>query len=218
MEDRSMSRPSNNVDLLLIKAGRGIFREQGIADLKIRQVAKKAGVNLGMFHYHFKTKQEFVRRVLKETYDEFFSRFQIETRHEGPAIERLKKALIALAKFVRDHRLIAMAIIQDILRGNAATTDFAKKNLTAHISVLIGLIRECQKDGTLKKMPLPRVAAFVVGSVMTPLLITSVAEKVRPQRPFGHSMPEMKELLLSDEAIEERVQIALTAVAAEKKQ
>ncbi|MBC7946203.1 MAG: TetR/AcrR family transcriptional regulator, partial [Burkholderiales bacterium] len=50
-----MPRPSQNTDRRLIKAARKLLPETGCSGLNLRQVAVKAGVNLGMFHYHFKT-------------------------------------------------------------------------------------------------------------------------------------------------------------------
>ena len=60
-----MSRPSRNVDALLLRAGRELYPETGAAGLSIRKVAERAGVNLGMFHYHFRTKEAFVRQLLQ---------------------------------------------------------------------------------------------------------------------------------------------------------
>ena len=47
-------RPSRNLDRALLAAGRELLPERGCAGLSVREVADAAGVNLGMFHYHFK--------------------------------------------------------------------------------------------------------------------------------------------------------------------
>ena len=43
-----MPRPSRNVDLLLMKAGRELLPTTGLRALSIRQITERAGVNLGL--------------------------------------------------------------------------------------------------------------------------------------------------------------------------
>ena len=49
-----MARPSQNVDQRLLEAGLALLPQTGCAGLSVRRLADHAGVNLGMFHYHFK--------------------------------------------------------------------------------------------------------------------------------------------------------------------
>jgi len=60
-----MPRPSRNVDERLLAAGRELYPDAGAAGLSIRRIAERAEANLGMFHYHFRTKDQFVRRLLQ---------------------------------------------------------------------------------------------------------------------------------------------------------
>ena len=60
-----MPRPSRNIDQLLIAAALELLPNAGTSVLTIRQVCQHAGVNLGMFHYHFKTRDVFLRAVLR---------------------------------------------------------------------------------------------------------------------------------------------------------
>ena len=46
-----MTRPSQNTDWRLIRAGRELLPEPGITGLSLRREADRAGVNLGMFHW-----------------------------------------------------------------------------------------------------------------------------------------------------------------------
>ncbi|MDD5303347.1 MAG: TetR/AcrR family transcriptional regulator [Elusimicrobia bacterium] len=114
-----MSRPSRSTDKLLIRAGRKLLPETGVSGLTLRRVALAAKVNLGMFHYHFGSKREFSRRVLQEIYEDFFKDFSVETGGPAPAKERLRRALNALARFARDNRKLILAIVRDMMEGEA---------------------------------------------------------------------------------------------------
>ena len=63
-----MARKSNNLDKKMIEAGIKLLKRHGAANLSVRDVANEAGANLGMFAYHFGTKEKFIlsfsKRVL----------------------------------------------------------------------------------------------------------------------------------------------------------
>src|SRR5205823_1424141 len=142
-----MTRPSRNTDQLLIEAGRRLVNKTGISGLKVREVAAKAKVNLGMFHYHFKNNEEFGRRILSAIYEDFFKQFTLQTGKEGEPLDRLKRALFALAAFGRGNRELLLALIQDVMKGHKGTIKFLKENMLRHASIIVQLIRECQDKG-----------------------------------------------------------------------
>ena len=73
-----MARPSQGIDQALLRSGRELFATSGCDGLSLRALAEHAGVNLGMFHYHFKTKDNFLRALLQQLYEEVFARIGIE--------------------------------------------------------------------------------------------------------------------------------------------
>src|SRR5688572_9679727 len=101
---RAMPRPSQNLDIALLQAGRALFPHTGCAGLSVRAVAERAGANPGMFHYHFKTKDDFLRTLLQQVYDEMFDGLSGALAHEGPALDRLREALIVVGALLREHR------------------------------------------------------------------------------------------------------------------
>jgi AcrR family transcriptional regulator len=60
-----MARLSRNIDQALLRAGRELFPRVGCGGLSVRALAEHADVNVGMFHYHFKTKDKFLDALLQ---------------------------------------------------------------------------------------------------------------------------------------------------------
>src|SRR6476620_4535652 len=106
-------RPSRNLDQVLLATGRDLFPDRGCAGLSVREVAEAAGVNLGMFHYHFKTREAFLRAVMQGGYEEMFARLTLESSREGSTPERLGHAMRAIARFVRDNRRFMARLLAD---------------------------------------------------------------------------------------------------------
>jgi AcrR family transcriptional regulator len=208
-----MTRPSRNTDQLMIETAIRLLRDRGISGLRVREVAAKAGVNLGMFHYYFKTKDEFVKRVLADLYEGFFERFQIESSGSGSPIERLRRALLTLGRFARDNRDIVIPILLDVVRGHKKAVEFTQKGMTRHVFVLLKLIEECQAKALIARVPLPMAGVYLAGSVVFPAVVFSSLQRAGAKRPFGKSMRDLESVLLSDAAIEMRVDLALKGLA-----
>src|SRR5215207_6469017 len=165
-----MPRPSRRVDLALLASGRALFPAAGCANLSVRAVAEHAGANLGMFHYHFKTKDNFLRTLLQQMYEEMYESLAGAVAQQGRAIERLRGALVVLARFARDRRQLLGRVWMDVLGGEAVATEFMRANAPRHLGLLLGLLQQAEDDGDLKALaPLQRFV-MLVGAVVMPIL------------------------------------------------
>jgi AcrR family transcriptional regulator len=210
-----MARASRKSDEQLIDAALELLPRQGLSALRIRQVAQKAGVNLGMFHYHFKTKQAFNRRVLQALYERFFDRLTgaIESAGGAAPRERLRSAVLAIARFAREHRALFLSIARDLLDGNRETFTFVRENFPRHFRVMYGLMRDCQRSGAIQKLPIPVVIAMIAGPQAMPVLGVAALERVLADRLLGIPLTHLSRLLLTDRAIAARLDLSLRALS-----
>ncbi len=211
-----MSRPSGNTDQRLIEAARNLLSQSGITGMNLRQVAKKAGVNLGMFHYHFKTKDQFTRTVLQDTYEKFFREFSLETSGDSPALERLRSALLTLGHFVGANRRMLLGILHDILNKNRVVLDFVKSNAPRHGLVIVGLVRQCQKEGSLRKMALPSIMPVLMGACLFPLIMVALLEHLEVKSLRFIPLAVVKVAIASDKALAARIDLMLESLAPRK--
>lgn len=208
-----MPRPSRNLDRLLIAAGRELLPATGCAGLTIRQVAEAAGVNIGMFHYHFGSREVFLRAVLQETYEEMFRHLTREVMAplDGGPVEHLRGAFRLLGRFLRDnHRLIGR-VWADAMCGDPVARDFLKDNIPRHAQLLLSLIAEGQKSGVLRPMPLPQALAFCAGSILAPLLLGGAM--ARSEATPKAAAKALAATVLGDAGLDERIDLALAALA-----
>ena len=204
-----MSRPATDSAQKLIEAGRKQVYKTGLSGLSVRHVAADAKVNLGLFHYHFKSKNRFGRALLQGLYEEFFEKLTLEVSGEGTPVDRLRRVLILMGGMAREHRKLLVALFQDTVTGYQPTIEFLKANVFRHVSVVMGLVREGQTQGFLKKMPEPVAMGFLMSSVGLPSVIVEVIGRSKAKEPFGKPFVEIEKLLLSDETIALRVDMAI---------
>lgn len=207
-----MARPSANLDRKLIDAGRAMLPETGLSGLSVREVCRRAGVNSGMFHYHFKSKDAFVRRVLNECYERFLGAFR-EAEGTGSPRERLRRVLIAVGRFSRDNRSFQTLMMRELLDGQPEMSRFAKENFGRHVDIVFRLIEECRREGTVRPLPPPVLAMFAMSTMSLPALAVTGFERNGVRALGGRPLKEFAATALADAMIETRADMVLAALA-----
>ena len=204
-----MPRPSQQVDQALLRSGRALYPTLGCAGLSQRKLAEHAGVSPGMFHYHFASKDEFLRTLLQQLYEEMFSGLAADAAEPGPALQRLEHALFGIACFLREHRPLLMRLALDAANGEAVPREFLRANAPRHLGLLAGLMVQAQQDGDLPAVrhPLQRVT-FVFGAVLAPLVVVPAVMALGVAFPG----PAPATQVGSDAAIRQRISMALSAL------
>jgi len=209
-----VTRPSRNIDQFLITTARELLPETGCKGFSIRQLTEQAGVNLGMFHYHFKTREHFLSLVLQGVYQEMFTSLTFQAHADRPPLENLRAAINVLGRFARDNRPLLRRLLADAMSGDATAQDFFRRNFPLHLGVLAELIAAGQHAGVLRKLPPLQALTFLAGAVAMPIILTTIFTEqggVPPQ-----VAARLDKDVLSDAAIAERVDMALLGLRAEK--
>jgi AcrR family transcriptional regulator len=205
-----MSRNPGNADRLMLEAGKEIVAKEGCSGLRIRELVQRAGVNLGMFHYHFRTKERFKEALLQEMYDIFFEKLTSASKEKAStAVGQLRNTLIAMGDFVNSKNEHYLAIFKDILNGDDEVIDFVTRNGPRHMAVIRELVERCQKEGSIISIPFSQIMGFMMTSVNMPILIGTVVRRHAKNRMKPQDLKNYESLVLSKEAIVQRIDLAL---------
>jgi AcrR family transcriptional regulator len=207
-----MPRPSRHLDRALVAAGRELLPVHGCSGLTIRQVSEAAGVNIGMFHYHFRTREAFLRAVMQSAYEEMFSQLTLGMAKEATATANLRAALRVLGRFVQDNRALIARILADALGGDPIAREFLKDNFPRHLGVLLMLVAAGQGAGELRPVAATQAIAFCAGALLLPILVGgSIADSGTLDPAFAAGI---RADMLTERALDERIDLALAALAA----
>lgn len=205
-----MPRPSRQLDQALLDAGAALLPSLGCRGLSLRAVADHAGVNVGMFHYHFRSKDNFLRSLLQQTYERVFEPLSAVAAQAGSALQRLRGALVVIGRFLREHGAMVGRIWADAGSGELVAREFLQANAPRHLGLLLGLMDEAERAGDIAPMPPLRRFTFVMGSVAGPVLIAARVADLGIAPSF--IAPQIGPQVLSDEAIEARADLAIAAL------
>jgi AcrR family transcriptional regulator len=161
-----MSRPSQNIDVKLIDLGKKRMIQCGIANLSIRSICVDAGINLGMFYYYFKTKENFVKVLFESFNEDLRNYWRKESEGISNPIEKLKKALFLTAYLIKEKRGIIENIFKDFDFRNKAYIQFMKEMHASWHIFYAALIETCKKNHSLDAdMENDQIIAILTGSV-----------------------------------------------------
>ena len=207
-----MPRPSRHLDRALLAAGRDLLPVHGCSGLTIRQVAEAAGVNIGMFHYHFRTREVFLRAVMQAAYEEMFSRLTLGIAKDATWTASLRAALRVIGRFLHANRALLARVLADALGGNEIAREFLRDNFPRHLRVIVGLVAAGQAAGELRPMAPIQAFAFCAGALGMPILIAgALADSPALDAAFKQ---DLRASVLTEAAIDERIDLALAALAA----
>jgi len=184
-----MARKSNDLDKKMVAAGIELIQEGGIARLSTREIADRAGANLGMFNYHFGTKEKFILKILNDFYQKFLDDL-MGLPGKDPELETV---LLQIAAFSRDNRRLLTPILSDVLAGDKVVTRFLKKNFSKHFLVLQLALKRHLKQKNLSILNPHHAIRFLIGAVGVPNILLEISEKGSRSK----SSPESDEELMS---------------------
>jgi AcrR family transcriptional regulator len=179
--------------------------------MSIREVAGAAGVNLGMFHYHFKSREAFLRALMQQGYEAMFATLSLEVARPADTVSTLRHALRAIARFVRDNRRFLARLLADALSGEACARDFLRDNLPRHLDLLRALIAQGQQEGVFVRVPLTQALGVCAGSLAMPILAGGAMVDTGLLEPATAKILEAT--LLTNEALDQRIELALRAIS-----
>lgn len=206
-----MPRPSQDQDQALLAAGAALYPALGCAGLSVRRVADAAGVNPGMVHYHFGSKDGFLRALLQRHYEEMFSALSLNIQGDVDVMQRLAAALLTVARFVREHRPLIARVWADAQGGQTVAQQFLRANAPRHLGVLLALMQEAENTGRLPPQPLLTRFTFLMGAVVAPILLVGGMQSIDAVPPA--LLAGVDEEVLSDAALQQRIEWALLGLA-----
>lgn len=208
-----MPRPARKTDQKLVRAAIALLPETGFSGLNLRRVAARAGVNVGLFPYYFRTKRIFLQKVMQELYDGFYRGFSLEVSTGVGAEAKLRLALVGLGRVVRENRHLILALGRDLMDGNVEVLRFLEANFHRHIGLLLRLTRDCQTEGVIRKLPPQTVLPVLLAAPLAPNLIAALLERHRLRTSYEMLKRALLPTVLTDRALALRVDLALRALA-----
>jgi AcrR family transcriptional regulator len=162
----------------LLRAAETLIAERGYADVSIDEICVSAGVTKGALYHHFGSKEGLVEAVYKEAIRRHAERV-VAASAEGTGRARLLALVDASARLYASRTpfyrvLIALHLAAAMERP--ALADIARRMQRTQRDFMIGLVREGQRDGSIR----PGLDAEAVGLTVNAALEGFLTQQLEP--------------------------------------
>lgn len=200
-----MPRPNKGTDRLLIETGKKMLLKNGINGLTISAICKKARVNPGMFVYNFKSKEEYLDRVLNEIFEEYLIPLVPEPATDS-VYDNMEHVLFFIAKASAKYPALMIQVGSETLTGDKTLIYAFEERVAQKTRGIFSLFKKAKEQGIIsRQINLP---TFIL--MTWPALIYSSASATNIMTIMPEEDKIDPELMISDEAIKERVRKMLS--------
>ena len=92
----------------IFEAALALFARKGYAAVGVREIAKKAGVNISMISYYFGEKAGILKAIINECYDRYFKMIKPVGDEDLPVEEHIRKMIRTSVMFFRENTELAI--------------------------------------------------------------------------------------------------------------
>jgi len=153
--------------ILIMEAAEELFAEKGFDATPVRDVAKKAGVNLAMISYYFGSKEKMMESLFK--YRGEFIKLQLENMLQNKEMTSLQKVYTLIDNHIdrtmNQQCFYKIMAREQMVHLKGATTRIIQELKKTNQDLVRQLIAEGQKRGEFKRsIDVPLMMATLIGT------------------------------------------------------
>jgi TetR/AcrR family transcriptional regulator, fatty acid metabolism regulator protein len=144
---------------LILEAAVRVFAQRGFHTCRVGDIAEEAGVAHGLLYHYFRSKDEVLECIFKETWSDILAAARMVEETDEPARERLSGiAKIMLRAWRRDPDLVRV-----VVREVARSPELQRRVSDVHaaFAAVERIIVRGQESGEFRSDVDPRLASFV---------------------------------------------------------
>jgi AcrR family transcriptional regulator len=162
------SNGSEDKRRLILEAAVRVFAQKGFHTCRVGDIAEEAGVAHGLLYHYFRSKDEVLECIFKETWSGILAAARMVEETDEPARDRLSGiAKIMLRAWRRDPDLVRV-----VVREVARSPELQRRVSDVHaaFAAVERIIVRGQDDGEFRRDVDPRLASFVFYGALEEIL------------------------------------------------
>ncbi len=153
---------------LLLDAAVKVFARKGYHAARVGDIAKEAGVAYGLLYHYFRSKDEILETIFRETWGAMLFSVRGVEDAGGPAREQVRKvASIVLRGYIRNPDLIRV-LVREVTRSPHLQAEV--EEIGHATDELERIVRHGQENGEFRTALPPRLAAAIFYGALESIL------------------------------------------------
>jgi TetR/AcrR family transcriptional regulator len=172
-----MPRPARVSPDRILAAAAVEFAARGFGGARVDRIARRARVNKAMLYYHFHSKQELYRALLRRTFTLTAARMQAIADSDAPPAEKVDRVIAGLAALIRDQEFFPAIMMREVAEGGARLDRETLLTLAAVPSAVAAIVQEGVATGAFRDVN-PLFAYF---GMLAPIVFYLAAGPIRKE-------------------------------------
>jgi TetR/AcrR family transcriptional regulator len=177
-------RPSVSPERILASAAIE-FASRGYAGARVDRIARRARVNKAMLYYHFGSKRNLYRTLLRDTFGALAGTLRQIAETDMPPDARLRGAVSAIATFVDAHAFFPAVMLREMAEGGAHLDGETMAALAAIPRSFAAILQPGINAGYFRAMH-PIASYF---TTIAPIVMFVASTPLRKQLATRHLLP-----------------------------
>ncbi|MCD8031558.1 MAG: TetR family transcriptional regulator [Bacteroides sp.] len=145
-----------SVEQKLIDAAREVFYEKGYNGATVRDIAKKAEVNLALLHYYFKTKDKIFEVVFQEALELLFTKLNKALVSDTHLFEKITLMVSSYISTATKHPQLASFVVHELSLNSefmwrAIASQTGKQAVNANYKKFFKEVKAAADNGLIKE-------------------------------------------------------------------
>ena len=141
--EKQMIEQEQTTEEKILEAASEVFTEKGFAGTRTRDIAEKAGINLALLNYYFRSKEKLFEQVMKIKVVLLFGKiFPILSNEKTSLEEKIDLASEKYFEILSKNPNLPLFVISEIQKKNSNITKIIPVNKIFENSVIIKQIKE----------------------------------------------------------------------------
>ena len=170
-----MARPARVSPDQILNAAAREFAERGYAGARVDRIARRAAVNKAMLYYHFKSKQQLYRTLLRRMFSRAAERLNAIARADAPPAVKIDRVIAGFAAIIQEHPVFPAIMLREVAEGGAHLDRPTLAALAAVPRIVAAIVEEGVASGAFRAIH-PLFAYF---SLLAPLVFYLAGTPIR---------------------------------------
>lgn len=188
--------PPAGTEEKIIRAAEEVFYLEGYGGARMRIIADKAGINKGLLHYYFKTKEKLFDTIFGVAINKVLFRIQEILEEESPLFEKIDRIVDEYSRFLAVNPAMPRFVLNELGKN---PDHFLTKGLAANAHTTMARFRETleveSRAGLIRKVDAHQLLLDIFSLVIFPYVGQPMVQLVfgMDNRHFKNLVGERKE-------------------------
>ena len=172
-----MARPARVSPDEILNAAAREFADRGFAGARVDRIARRAAVNKAMLYYHFKSKQQLYRTLLRRMFTLAAERLNAIARADASPAVKIDRVIAGFATIIQEHPVFPAIMLREVAEGGAHLDRPTLAALASVPRLVAAIVEEGVASGAFRAIH----PVFAYFSLLAPLVFYLAGTPIRKE-------------------------------------